>query len=307
MSCGDVTGEVNLTLSIKCDENKKKCWIDKKTSSTEVTSNQTARALMTQFFAESHPTVEIFIARNVSLNRIDSAMFTKNASTLKSLTCSFNNLTNIVDNTFSQLTHLEILNLQYNQIDLIESHAFYNLTRLQQLNLSFNRIKSLAFLMLRSLESLTDLDLRHNLIRVISRGQFANNQQLARVHLEDNEIKLIDNGTFDGLASIEILDLRDNNCIDRSFNAFEYQNHRNELLCCIAEYAQHIDCDVKDNRSFMKSHLILIGIIFVLVFGNIFVVSYFFIYKRKVQRDWEDNIEMLNNEYNSNGEPYQIY
>lgn len=252
-----------------------------------------------------YPKVEILIAKNVSLERIDREMFA-NASNLKSLTCSFNNLKKIVDDSLSHAWRLEVLNLQYNQIDWIGAHAFFNLTKLQRLNLSFNKIASLAFMTMRSLESLTDLDLRHNLIRVISKTQFERNLMLAKLHLENNLIVLIDAGTFDKLKNIEVLDLRDNSCIDRAFNIFEYSTNNKELRCCTEEFANHNDCDVVNDRNFLKSHLILIAIIFVLVFGNIFVVSYFFVYKRKVHRDWEDNIEMLNNDY-TNNEPYQVY
>lgn len=291
----------NFSLKLQCDDDGRVCRIDK---NYENVSNATLDSIIKNVFIQFLK-VERFTVKNVSLDRIDKELFA-NASNLKSLTCSFNELTKLVDDPFSNAWNLEILNLQYNQINWIDAHAFFNLSKLQRLNLSFNKITSLAFMTLRSLKSLTDLDLRHNLIRVISKTQFERNLMLAKLHLENNRIVLIDAGTFDELKNIEVLDLRDNACIDRAFNTYEFSLNRNELRCCTEEFAEHNDCDVVNDRNFFKSHLILIGIIFVLVFGNIFVVSYFFVYKRKVQRDFEENFEMLNNEY-TNGEPYQVY
>lgn len=253
--------------------------------------------------------VKEFIALNNSIEEIYVDTFAS-AYNLHYLILSYNKIQMLIDNSFSNTSTLHSLKLQHNKIDTLSSHAFFGLKELQILILSFNKIASLPLYLFRDLESLEDLQLDHNFITVISFYQFQTNLDLTTLHLENNKIATIDNGTFENLKKLERVNLNENNCVDKSFAPWRADN-QTELTCCAKPFEEVNEClnlkvEKSDNEN-ISSHITLIFILFLSIFGNFLAIFYFLIYKRERGDDDEspEHIELIPGM--QNGSAYQVY
>lgn len=253
--------------------------------------------------------VKEFIAMYNSIEEIYVDTFAS-AHQLHYLILSHNNIQTLIDKSFYNASTLQSLKLQHNKIDFLSSHAFFGLSELRSLILSFNRIANLPLYLFRDLDSLEDLQLDHNLITVISFNQFQTNLDLTTLNLENNEIATIDKGTFDHLAMLERLNLNGNNCVDKSFAPWRADN-QTELNCCAKPFEEAKDClslsqqVEKIDRESFTSHIPLIFILFLSIFGNFLAIFYLLIYKQRTEDDSPEHIELIPGVLN--GSAYQVY
>lgn len=94
---------------------------------------------------------------------------------------SYNNITKIKANAFSQLANCTNLFLQRNQISEIEPGAFNELTALEYLDLSYNRLERLH------------------------RNMFSDLMSCLALSVSTNQISEVEPGTFNGLSALKNL------------------------------------------------------------------------------------------------------
>lgn len=256
---------------------------------------------------EQFAEVREFIASNVSLKQIRVETFA-NAYKLHYLILSQNEVEILIDKSFSNASELQSLKLQHNKISFLSSHAFFGLKELRTLILSFNKIVNLPLHVFRDLESLEDLSLDHNLITVISYDQFVRNIELATLNFANNKISSIDNSTFENLSKLERLNLIDNVCINENLAPWRAGN-QNRLKCCLKLREEVEKClsqqveKVTTDRNH-SNHVPLIFILFISIFANFLVISYFILYRRR-ESNPPENIELITSDVN--GSAFQVY
>lgn len=252
--------------------------------------------------------IKEFVARNVSLEEIYFDTFA-HATNLRYLILSFNKIKMLIDKSFVNVSNLQILKLQHNEIVDLSSHSFFGLTELRILRLSFNKIINLPLFIFRDLRSLEDLELDNNFIKVISANQFETNLELTTLNFEMNAISKIDYGTFAYATKLERLNLNGNICVDKNFEHWRVDN-QTKLDCCAKAFDEMKICSTKElaevKHNSFASHIPLILLLFVSIFGNFFVILYLVAYKRRSNGpNAAENIELISSDMN--GSAYQVY
>lgn len=242
------------------------------------------------------PEIKEFIASKVSIQEIYYETFA-HASKLYYLILTQNRIQTLIDFAFRNASNLQSLKLQNNQIELLSLQAFFGLTELRNLELSYNKIANLPLHLFRDLNSLEVLQLDHNYIKVISLYQFEQNHDLVNLNLENNEIVAIDSGTFDNFARLEQLRLSQNFCVDKNFLPWRVDN-RTSLSCCEKSYEEMKNCSghevvVESNEVNSTTHVPLMLMLFLSIFGNIFGFAYFCIYKRRSVAEVSESFELI--------------
>ncbi|CAG5114787.1 unnamed protein product [Candidula unifasciata] len=115
----------------------------------------------------------------------------------------------IAGNAFSELSHLEYLDLSGNELITIYDDTFAGLEFLTSLNLSHNQLSSLG-LSLKVLPHLTMLDLSANNLKEIAGNAFSELSHLEYLDLSGNELITIYDDTFAGLEFLTSLNLSHN-------------------------------------------------------------------------------------------------
>ena len=106
---------------------------------------------------------------------------------LRELNLSENNISHI--GSVCNLEIPESLNLSSNHISTVQNQSFYNVTKLQILDISKNKIKLLHRYMFEHLHNLAELYLQWNKINWITPYTFKNNCQLKILYLGGNQIR----------------------------------------------------------------------------------------------------------------------
>ena len=184
---------------------------------------------------------------------------------LKILDISYNQIFVIdLDNTFSGLYNLRVLNLQYNLTFLLTTRSLLPLRSLEILNLTRNRIHKYVLEYLQflpnlrrfycphnSLESLEDnlterivdthhflevMDLQYNYIDEISVSFFRSMKYLKYLYLNNNLIRYLSHSHFEELFYLSYLDLScneiillDNNLFSKLFNLATLKISNNKI------------------------------------------------------------------------------
>lgn len=154
-------------------------------------------------------------------------------SKLISLDFSYNNIRELTNQMFTNLTNLLALDLSDNRIEtnLIDGNAFQAMTQLKRLNLSKNQLTSIVrgqqqqqppqtSGIFGNLSELQELDLSYNRITDLPRNAFNGLQQLRCLNLSNNELSIIPFQAFHMLKNIEHLDLSSNQLISFLDNFF---------------------------------------------------------------------------------------
>ncbi|XP_063702446.1 leucine-rich repeat-containing G-protein coupled receptor 4-like [Culicoides brevitarsis] len=116
----------------------------------------------------------------------------QNATKLQNLLLSFNNLTEIGDNTFSGAINLENLNLAHNCISKISSKAFVNTPNLKYLGLGFNKLEEIDAELFLPLKNLWNLSLYNNKIKYIAATAFTKIPNLLVLYLNHNNLESLE-------------------------------------------------------------------------------------------------------------------
>ncbi|CAM9207544.1 unnamed protein product, partial [Ectocarpus fasciculatus] len=121
-----------------------------------------------------------------------------------------NELTQLPDGVFADLTFLLYLDLDGNSLTSLPSGAFSGMSHLQRLYLGDNGLSELPEGIFDGLSSLIDLDLGSNALSALDHGVFDGLGAVLNLWLDDNALAGIDAGVFDDLESLQQLQLQYN-------------------------------------------------------------------------------------------------
>lgn len=155
-----------------------------------------------------------------------------NFSDLEALDISFGSYKKFQPNLFSHLRSLKHLDARHGAINEIDETAFNNLSKLELVYLLHNNITEITPKMFGSLESLIWLDLSYNHIKILDENIFANNTRLVSLNLGHNDISKIDGRLFNPKSVVSYVYLSYNklkNLHSDNFNAGSLWVDHNEL------------------------------------------------------------------------------
>lgn len=137
---------------------------------------------------------------------------------LESLTVHRNNVSRIVNGTFSGLQRLKTLNISESYVREIEAGAFAGATNIRLIDLSQNNITAILPPTFQSLTNLVYADLHDNLLTEMRCGIFGLNTNLQTLLLHENQINATCTMFSRRLSpTVTFLDMSNNVCINRSF------------------------------------------------------------------------------------------
>jgi hypothetical protein len=166
--------------------------------------------------------------------------------------------------------------------------------------------------LISNLENLEILRVDSNQIRTLNSKTFAGNRKLKKISLENNKIYAIERGTFHSLNELTYLNLKENDCINKTFGDYDskskinltdvklyledcYKNYEIVVKECKASSRLHttilnsslnrVDLVGPNHRHLIIGSLSLILFIFLLISAVICVRNY----KNKAQKDLEMN------------------
>jgi Leucine-rich repeat (LRR) protein len=202
---------------------------------------------------------------------------------LTSFLYDFGNVTQITPQTFEGCRNLRKLILPHNQISDISDGAFINLSSLTLLNLNVNSIQTLRrgmftglggsltgiYLVGNSISSLpvdifdgmtalTIIDLGNNRITTIDASSFGSNVNiLFWIYLNNNPVHAIDPNFFDSATALNQLDMRGASCANRTFANVQVNrdSFRAELQPCFDNFENDDDAFVRCDYSFSPNFM----------------------------------------------------
>jgi Leucine rich repeat len=129
-----------------------------------------------------------------------------------------NNISRILNGTFSGQRQLTFLQIANSQVEVVEQDAFIGLANVTYLNLAFNRIELILPPTMVPLTNLATCDLEGNLLTRMNCGVFGRSANLRSLYLENNRINAICTNFTRRLSStVTFLNLSGNRCVDRRF------------------------------------------------------------------------------------------
>lgn len=161
------------------------------------------------------------------------------APSLEQIELSSNSIHSIDNEAFSGLNRLVSIRIENNRLSALKQHTFDGANSLLRINLRNNTIAVIADGCF-ALKSLEELNLAENRLEIISDSIFNGAEQLKIVSFAHNKIKVINLIAVAQSASIEILNIEDNqlgwferqsiNCTDKMNNQLKNLNlARNKL------------------------------------------------------------------------------
>ncbi|BFZ12993.1 hypothetical protein BsWGS_16032 [Bradybaena similaris] len=114
----------------------------------------------------------------------------------------------IAEHAFSELSHLEYLDLSGNKLETIYDSSFAGLDCLRTLNLSHNQLSTLGQ-SLQLLAHLVTLDLSANYLKDFPAGVFKSQNSLTFLKLDGNPLRNLQHDAFEGVHSVRELRARD--------------------------------------------------------------------------------------------------
>lgn len=223
-------------------------------------------------WSKSNQDVEAFYSccYELSIIPVDVGFFFPN---LKVLKIAFYRLETISREYFTSFKLLQTLNLRGNRIQDIKTDTFHDLRLLEKLNLEHNILEELDHELFASLRHLKHLSLSYNNLVYLPGKLFARNENLKNVLLSNNQIRYVGTETFERLKFIQEVDLRENSCIDFSYQ-FKNQTEQFEKLLTKCTKVFRIDANEAIQRNFqqdfrkLNDDRIQANFIFRLLFGD---------------------------------------
>ena len=129
---------------------------------------------------------------------------------MKRLSLKNNTITKIYQNTFANLTALQILLLQNNEIQEIEQNSFITNINLMMINLGLNKLQTLDENLFQKMTNLQKVVLHYNEINYLEKKTFWNQHNLEILYLNNNKLTTLHENMFTNLKSLNILLLSGN-------------------------------------------------------------------------------------------------
>ncbi|GBP92905.1 Chaoptin [Eumeta japonica] len=144
------------------------------------------------------------------LIQVPNNFFAAFYSSIRQIILSHNKLNHISQDTFGELTNLEILDLHKNEISMLKKKSFSELTSLQILDLSHNAVSQLSVEQFNNLNKLRYLKLDHNSLRLLPRDVFKNTI-IEHLDLSHNDLALFPATALSQIGfTLRFLDLSSN-------------------------------------------------------------------------------------------------
>lgn len=163
--------------------------------------------------------LEVILASFNNLTEVTSELFS-NSKSLITFDVSHNRIHRIDPLAFEDLAHLRFLNISWNSLTTIDPVVFAKLVNLEYLDLSHNQIAVLDPQLLSYLLNLSELKLSSNLIEKIDASSFTSLKRLQHLDLSNLKLTEIEPGTFSNQIELKSLNLTNNNFKRINFEPF---------------------------------------------------------------------------------------
>lgn len=200
--------------------------------------------------AEVFPNLIEISVTNSGLTGVDRESF-DGLKFVKSVDLSSNAIKHLEPESLDSLSNLETLDLSNNEMEFLEDTLLYKLKNLNDLKLSSNKIHHIHPRTLKHLENLQSFYINNNLLSIIEPSTFKQNRKLEFIYLGQNKIESLNPKVFD-LPNLKVVDLKGNNCIDRTFSSVSIDELKGliEEKCKPVKEKKLIGCEVdRDDNS----------------------------------------------------------
>lgn len=157
------------------------------------------------------------VAEN-NIRALDSNHTKLNIPSLQILMLSYNEITDISEDFFDNVSGLTELDLSYNNLTVIHPKIFQKLNKLSKLDMSFNNFVNLPNGIFGPLQNLKILDLSYNILgnfltssKTVMTDVLKVNKDLTHLTLDGLNLSHIDSTYFDVYKQLTVLNLADNN------------------------------------------------------------------------------------------------
>ena len=157
------------------------------------------------------------------------AVFSQSWASLSRFFLQNNELTQVLEESFANLSILTDLHLQENEISTIGDNAFANMPQLAKLYLNDNSLTEVPANLYSDHPLLDALHLHNNNIISINVAAFANLPKLEQLYLDNTSISTMPLNLFDDLTSLTELRLQNNQIGNLPSNIFSYLTVLTEL------------------------------------------------------------------------------
>ncbi|KAH8337542.1 hypothetical protein KR074_000272 [Drosophila pseudoananassae] len=155
------------------------------------------------------------------------------------LDLSYNDITNIEDDSFQTTIHLLNLTLAHNAIHTLYADAFSELRRLRHLDLSYNRLEQVDEHLLESNTQLVQLNLEGNKLASLGKGPLLRSPSLRSLNLRNSQVSQLGNELLSALPQLRQLDLAQNMLLTLSTTDF----HAPRYLASLNVEENPLNCD----------------------------------------------------------------
>lgn len=148
---------------------------------------------------------------------------------LERLNLGQNKIRSLGKNIFAKLLALKGLFLHSNEIASLLPDVFSSLVNVKEIFLQNNKIVSLDENVFEKLANLKDIYLRANKLENIPKDLFKNNLKLENILLDTNKIGFADANMFAHLRNLQLVNLKGNVCISKSYSAGSFYALKRDL------------------------------------------------------------------------------
>ncbi|MCA9836379.1 MAG: leucine-rich repeat protein, partial [Trueperaceae bacterium] len=170
---------------------------------------------------------KLFLDNNQIANLPDGIF--DDLTNLTSLELANNKLVDLSNGPFDKLSGLTILTLTTNQLTSLPDHVFDALSSLTSLSLSLNKLNSLPLSIFDQLSQLKFLSLDRNSLSSLPIGIFAKLSALSELNLQGNKLTSLPVDSFDKLSNLNDLLLGDNQLTNLPNNSFDNLTNLTDL------------------------------------------------------------------------------
>lgn len=153
------------------------------------------------------------------ITKVDEAIH--NPQCLNYMDLSFNNITYLQEQLFSNYSNLVELNLSYNMIDDLSRDVFKFRTKILRVNLSHNYLRAMPFQAFSPITSMLQLDLSYNFLVTFLDHYFTFNKNIEILLLNNNQLVKITSNALVDLINLKTLDLSNNQLSSISLGLFD--------------------------------------------------------------------------------------
>ncbi|CAG9764628.1 unnamed protein product [Ceutorhynchus assimilis] len=191
------------------------------------------------FLANTPNLLSLTLSRNHILE-LDFSL--KNLSKLKLLDLSGNQINNLPDGIFDDLSNLTVLYFYNNNLTELSRNSLSGLNNLRLLEVSQNKLKDIAEDTFADLHNLVNISLRDNNIRGVPGSLFVQNPLLENIRMDYNKDMILSDYIFSNLTMLRSVALNVNKLKEVPENAFkscvrlQQINLKNNELATLPEY-----------------------------------------------------------------------